>query len=104
MVAVAQEKGMPKTTKEIVRGAGQVTTETLNGTVAYTEGNYLVVRMADGEIREFNVPESRKFMIDGKELTVHDLKVGTKLTANITTTTTPVTERTTTVGSGKVWF
>ena len=70
MVAVAQEKGMPKTTKEIVRGAGQVTTETLNGTVAYTEGNYLVVRMADGEIREFNVPESRKFMIDGKELTV----------------------------------
>ncbi len=35
---------------------------------------------------------------------MHDLKVGTKLTANVTTTTTPVTERTVTVGSGKVWF
>jgi hypothetical protein len=35
---------------------------------------------------------------------VHDLKPGTKLTATVTTTTTPITERTTTVGSGKVWF
>jgi LPXTG-motif cell wall-anchored protein len=32
------------------------------------------------------------------------LKPGTRLTATVTTTNTPVTERTTTVGSGKVWF
>lgn len=104
IVAVAQEKGMPTTTKQIVRGATQVTNETLNGTVEYVEGNDLLVRMSTGELRHFNVPESRRFVIDGKDLTVHDLKVGTKLSATITTTTTPVTERTTTVGSGKVWW
>ena len=49
-------------------------------------------------------PESRKFIIDGRELTVHELKPGTRLSATLTTTTTPVTERTTTVGTGKVWF
>jgi hypothetical protein len=50
------------------------------------------------------VPDSRKFLIDGKEVGVRDLKPGTKLTATITTTTTPVTVRTRTVGSGKVFF
>jgi hypothetical protein len=98
------QQNMPQTTKERIKGAGQVTTEQLRGTVDYVEGNDLVVKMADGEVREFHVPESRKFIIDGKELTVHDLKPGTKLTATVTTTTTPVTERTTTVGTGKVWW
>src|SRR6185295_981266 len=32
------------------------------------------------------------------------LKPGTKLTATVTTTKTPVTERTTTIGTGKVWW
>jgi LPXTG-motif cell wall-anchored protein len=50
------------------------------------------------------VPDSRKAIIDGKEVGVRDLKPGTKLTATITTTTTPVTVRTTTVGSGRVWY
>src|SRR5690242_17621739 len=93
----------PQTTTERVQGAPDVKTQTLHGTVADVDGNNLLVRMSDGGFREFNVPESRKFMIDGKELSVHDLKPGTKLTATVTTTTTPVTERTTTVGTGKVW-
>jgi len=95
---------MPQTAKETVRGQGSLTTEQLQGTVEYVQGNTLVVKMADGNIREFNVPESRKFVIDGKELTVHDLKPGTKLRATVTTTVTPVTDRTTTVGTGTVWY
>jgi len=98
------QQNMPKTTKESVRGEAKVTTEQLRGTVVYVSGNDLVVRMAEGDIREFNVPESRKFMIDGHEMTVHDLKPGTKLEATMTTTMTPVTDRTTTVGSGTVWY
>jgi LPXTG-motif cell wall-anchored protein len=35
---------------------------------------------------------------------VRDLKPGTRLTANITKTTTPVTIRTTTVKTAKVWY
>ena len=40
------------------------------------------------------MPETRKFLIDGRELTVHDLRPGTTLTATVRTTTTPVTVRT----------
>ncbi len=102
-VSVAQQK-MPQTTKESIQGQATVTTETLQGTVEYVEGNHLVVRMADGNIREFNPPADRKFVIDGKELTVRDLKPGTKLTATVSTTVTPVTDRTKTVGTAKVFW
>jgi len=99
----AQQK-MPETTKQSIKTKPSVTTEQLHGTVEYVEGNDLVVRMTDGSIREFKVPESRKFTIDGRALTVHDLKPGTKLSATVTTTTTPVIDRTTTIGSGTVWW
>jgi hypothetical protein len=55
-------------------------------------------------VRTFNVPEATKFVIDGKRVTVHDLRPGTSLRATIVTTTTPVTERTVTNLSGKVFF
>ena len=103
-VTVAGQEEVPKITKESVRGRAEVTTEQLQGTVVYVEGNHLVVRMADEDIREFNPPESRRFLIDGREVTVRDLKPGTKLTATVTTTRTSVTDRTTTIGSGKVWW
>jgi hypothetical protein len=103
MIATAQQQ-MPQTTKEVIKGNPAIKTEKLHGTVEYVEGNTLVVRMSDGGIREFNVPEVRKFIIDGREVTVHDLKPGTKLNASVTTTRTPVIERTTTVGTGTVWW
>jgi hypothetical protein len=92
------------TTKETVKGAATEKTEKLSGVVAYAEGNTLVVRMSTGELRTFNVPESRRFVIDGNEVTVHDLKPGTSLHATMITTTRPVTERTTTSGTATVWY
>jgi LPXTG-motif cell wall-anchored protein len=71
--------------------------------VDYVEGNTIVVKMSTGQYREFTVPDSRTFVIDGKEVTVHDLKPGTSLSATITTTTTSVTQRTKTNLTGKVW-
>jgi hypothetical protein len=103
MTGVAQQQ-MPVTTKESIKSEASVTTAQLHGRVEYVEGNHLVVRMTNGNIREFDVPESRRFTIDGRDLTVHDLKPGTKLSATVTTTTTPVTDRTTTVGTGTVWW
>jgi len=100
---VAQQQ-LPQTTRESIKGKTAVNTEQLKGTVEYVEGNHLVLRTADGNIREFNVPESRKFTIDGRDVTVHDLKRGTQLSAIVTTTTTSVTDRTTTVGTGTVWW
>jgi hypothetical protein len=100
----AQESKMPKTTKETVTGTPSIKTEKLQGTVVFAQGNDLVVKMSTGEVREFHTPESRRFIIDGKELTTSELKPGTKLNATITTTRTPVIERTTTIGTGKVWW
>jgi hypothetical protein len=93
----------PPTTTEVTKGAATVTTSELKGEVEYVEGNSLVVTMSSGEVRTFHIPESRRFLIDGKELSVHELKPGTMLTASVTTTATPVITRTTTVGSGTVW-
>ena len=103
--AAQAQAPMPQTTKDETKGAGTVTTAQISGEVLYVEGNNLVVEMSTGEIRTFsNVPESRKALVDGKEVGIRDLKPGTKLQATITTTTTPITVRTTTVGSGKVWY
>jgi hypothetical protein len=95
---------MPQTTKETIKGQASVTTEVLRGTVEHVDGNQLVVRMSNGDIRYFNPPSTRRFIVDGKELKTSELKPGTKLTATVTTTQTPVTERTKTIGSGTVWW
>jgi hypothetical protein len=92
----------PQTTKEEVRGTTTTKTEQLNGTVAYVTGNNLVVILSTGQVRKFQVPPTRRFMIDGKELTVDQLQTGTTLTATTTTYATPVTEIITTSGTGKV--
>ena len=81
-----------------------VTTAVLKGTVVQVEGNDLLVRMSTGELRNFNVPATRKFVIDGKELSVHQLQPGTTLTATVTTVTGPGTIQTKSVQSARVWF
>ena len=96
---------MPQTTTQETKGAATVTTEKMSGEVVLVEGTTVIVKMADGELRTFsNVPDSRKATIDGKEVGVRELKPGTKLSATITKTETPVTVRTTTVGTGRVAF
>jgi len=102
--ALLAQPQMPKTTKEAVKGAAVTTTQEMSGTVVAAENGTIVVRMSTGEIRSFTPPESRRFIIDGKEVTANDLKPGTKLHATVATTKTSVTDRTTTVGTGKVWF
>jgi len=105
LAATTSAQQMPQTTTEKTPGAPTVTTEKMSGEVVKVEGNTLVVRMSNGELRTFsNVPDSRKAMIDGNEVGLRDLQPGTRLTATITKTSTPVTVRTTTVGTGKVWF
>ena len=105
LLATTVSAQMPQTTTSKTPGTATVTTEQMSGEVVKVEGNTVVVKMASGELRTFsNVPDSRRAMIDGKEVGVRDLKPGTKLTATITRTETPITVRTTTVGTGKVWF
>lgn len=49
------------------------------------------------------VPDSDKFTIDGKELSVSELVPGTKLTQTITTTATPRYVNSVRTIEGKVW-
>jgi len=65
-----------KTTPVTVR-----TTATLNGTVWWAQGDYVILTLENGENKDFKVPPSYKFMVDGKPATVHELKEGQKVTA-----------------------
>src|SRR5262245_16536777 len=68
------------------------TTETRQFEVVSVDGNKVVVKGARGA-QEITVPDDFRLTVDGKPVSVRDLKPGMKGTATITTTTTvtPVT-------------
>ena len=100
-VAVAQ----PTTTSQTsTKGAATTRSQTLNGTVIQVDGNTVAVKMSSGEVRMFNPPADRRFMVDGKELRADELQPGTRLRATVTETSTPVTDRTVQSLEGKVWY
>jgi len=68
------------------------TAETKTFEVLAVDGNQLIVRLPEGT-RELTVPDDFRFNINGQQVSVRELKVGTKGTATITTrtTVTPVT-------------
>jgi hypothetical protein len=85
-------------------GNSNVVSKVERGEVVTVSGNDLVVKMADGTLRNFeNVPASAKVTVDGKQLGVRDLKPGMKLQRTISTTTTPMTITTVETVKGKVW-
>jgi LPXTG-motif cell wall-anchored protein len=97
---------MAQVKTETTKAQGQPTVQTKveRGEVVYVSGNDLMVKMEDGQIRNFpNVPESAKVTVDGQQLSIHDLKPGMKLERTITTTSTPQTVTTVKTVTGKVW-
>jgi len=78
------------TTQTTVRpGTASTTTTVERGEVVYVSGNDLVIKMDTGEIRHMTVPDTARATVEGKDLSVHDLKPGMKLQRTISTTTTP---------------
>ena len=57
------------------------TTAVLNGTVWWVAGNYVVLILPNDEHKAYTVPESFKFMVDGKPAGVSDLRKGMKVSA-----------------------
>jgi LPXTG-motif cell wall-anchored protein len=70
--------------------------------VVYVSGNELVVKMENGEVRHLTVPDGVTATVDGRQVTVRDLKPGMKLQRTVTTTTTPKTVTTVRTVSGRV--
>ena len=91
------------TTTTTMKGASTYETAVRSGTVVYVSGNELLVRLPDGTVEDFVVSPSQTFTVDGKQMTIHDLKPGTHLTQKITTATTPKMITTVRTIDGKVW-
>jgi hypothetical protein len=98
--AAAQVKG----TETVEHGTPTHQVTVQRGEVVYVSGNDVVIKMQDGLLRDFfNVPESTTVTVDGKQLNVHQIKVGMKIEKQVITTTTPrVVTKVETV-TGKVW-
>jgi hypothetical protein len=92
LTAVVSEGQQPTTT---------TAQETKTFEVISVDGNQLVVRLPEGT-REMTVPEDFRFMVNGQPMSVHDLKVGMKGTATITTKTTMTPVTVTEVKNGTV--
>ncbi|HSY67904.1 MAG TPA: LPXTG cell wall anchor domain-containing protein [Edaphobacter sp.] len=87
----------------VMKGPSTYETTVRSGTVIYVSGNELLVRLPDGTAEHFVVSPTQTFTVDGKQMTISDLKPGTHLTQTITTKTTPKTITTTRTIDGKVW-
>jgi len=94
-----------KSTTKVEHGAATHTVKVERGEVLYvSDGNDLVVRMEDGEVREYpDVSETATVSVDGKDLTIHDLKPGMKLQKTTVTSETPRMITTIKTVTGKVW-
>ena len=93
-----------KTETSTASGGATTQVQVERGEVVRVDGNDLLVKMDDGSLRHFaNVPESARVTVEGKQLSVHDLKPGMKLERTITTRTTPKTVTTVQTVTGTVW-
>lgn len=87
----------------VQHGPSSFDTQVRNAEVVYVEGNDLILKLENGRLEHLVVPDSDKFHVDGQELTVRDLKPGTKITETITTTRSPRYVNTVRTIEGKVW-
>lgn len=93
-----------KTETHVTHDAATQVINVERGEVVVVEGNDLIVKMEDGELRHFpNVPDNVTAKVDGKDLTIHDLKPGMKLEKVTITSTTPRMVTTVQTVTGKVW-
>jgi hypothetical protein len=84
-----------------IAAAQSVSTDIREGEILWVQRNTIVVRGPEG-VKKFEVDENVRFNLDGKEVSVHELKPGTKFTAVVQTTTTPIQEYATEVRQAEV--
>jgi hypothetical protein len=68
------------TSASVRHGEPRYQTTVKNSEIVYLEGNDLVLRLENGRVEHRVVPSEEKFTIGGKELTVSELRAGTRLT------------------------
>ena len=98
-LALAQQK----TVEHRQTGPAKITVDTRDTTVAYIEGNHLVVRLANGSLEAIRIPPEERFNIEGQKLALYELKPGMTLTDEVFTTERPMMVKTVEITEGKVF-
>jgi len=92
-------------TRETVPGAGgSEMTVQVKGQLVAKGTNWLIAKDSAGGFKVYTVQPDRKAIVDGVPKTLDQLQLGTMLTSTATTTVTPVTNRTTTITKGTVFW
>lgn len=79
-----------------------VKSEVKSGLVIGKTDHSVIVKGEDGVVKEYQVPAGRTAMVDGKEVGLADLKIGTTLNVTFNTVEKPVEVKTTTIKDGEV--
>jgi hypothetical protein len=104
MSAAAQDVTHPATTKTIGEPTHEAQpTHVQNAEVIHVSGHEIVVELENGKFELLNLGEDARFQIDGKDLTVHELTPGTRLSQEVHTVTTPQQVTTLRTLTGRVW-
>jgi hypothetical protein len=85
-------------------GPAKVKTSQVKGEVVLTGTTWLIAKDPAGLHSVYWVQPGRKFIVDGVPKTLSELQRGTFLTATVTTTETPLVNRTTTITQGTVFW
>jgi hypothetical protein len=93
-----------QTQKTEAPGETTKTVQVERGEIVYVNGNSVVVKMENGELKHFdNVPDSVTVMVDGRQLNVHQVKAGMKLEKQTITSSMPRVITTVETVTGKVF-
>jgi len=84
-------------------GLAQQTTSVERGTVLAVNGNEIMVRMDTGVVRHYTAPPGATANVDGKQITVAELRPGMKLERTTITTTTDRVVQSVRTTKGTVW-
>jgi FlaG/FlaF family flagellin (archaellin) len=102
--AAAQDVTHPPTTKTVGEATHEVKpTYVQNAEVIHVSGHEIVVKLENGKLELLNLGQEARFQVDGKNLTVHELTPGTKLSQDVHTITTPQEVTTLRTLNGRVW-
>ncbi len=102
--SAAQDVTHPPTTKTVGDPTHEVKpTHVQNAEVIHVSGHEIVVQLENGKLELLNLGPDARFQVDGKDLKVHELTPGTKLSQDIHTVTTPQEVTTLRTVNGKVW-
>lgn len=93
-----------KKTERYPAGPHEVTVELRQGTVVLVMGNHLVTRLENGQVEAIEIPEDFRFHMNGRLLSLHELRPGMQVTHETITTSRPILVQTVGVVRGTILY